>query len=613
MGVAIVVFTWMVVSGTPVNLNCEEPLVEATTGGNPRWKIHLDGTAEVDPGGEPLIVFDDLGAEPLSVSVEAAGGRQVLCGRPESGKPYGLNLKKDDHSPQTLLTVRFLGEARTSEEKDLLAMQATTLRLAHLPRTVLIEAYALDTKLGLSGLSKKVKEYKNNVQVSPPKDLVREVETALTDAKARESCGSSVQGSPTHAQCQRAQAVNGALSSLMQDLESTPRPTTRLDIERAESRIELALQKLETVLEFKPEEIQSYCEQVAPALLWFDNPAHAVLNVVQVPFGGLGTTVHRIGWGRGKHPIKNQTPGSAVSFIISNVPHGTDISVEARERTGQKKDVAELLSGFAAVVLRALPSATHLIVGHEGTKYLPPAIASTACPKVDPKPPPNFAPLEPRSSRAYVLAEMPEATVDILFCEGKTCPKDTSTVTRAEVKPTVSPSWTLLAEVGLNGAIPTADPGWAMGAPRFESTGGAAGPETLFELRYPLDVRRLVTASLLFGWRFHDDKCFLGFGPTLLVGSGGGALTQLNLRAGNRISKGLYFTYGVGVRFVPVATDFRPGDLLAVTGTGSTAKAPESFRTDHTGMLVVTGGLSFDLAVLGTAADSLVASMGTKN
>ncbi|KFE58465.1 hypothetical protein DB31_4885 [Hyalangium minutum] len=613
MGVAIVVLAWTTLAGATVDPKCDASRFAKPPGSAARWTVNVDGTVDVGPSPEPLIRFEADGPAPLTVSVEATGERQLLCGQVTPGTLYQLPLKPDDKSPQTVLTIKLSGNARNPLEQQRWDEQAEAVRSENLLRTTLIEAQAVDDALDLKPLREQMRDYGQDVSQPPPRKLSTDVAAVLKEAQARASCGPGYLGSPVLARCARAQEVASALYSLTQQMSRYgTAPADDSETARREFELQVAWLRLKPLTEgtFTPKEIQSYCAEIAPKLLWFDAPEQVLLNVIQVPFGGPDTTVHHIVWKRGKHTVKNQKPERAVSFVISSAPHGTDITVEAKERTGEKRDIAQILSGFAAIILRTLPAGPPL-KGYAADKEWTEAEGfSEACKDLKPKPPSNIAPLEPLTSHAYVLAEMPDATVDILFCEGKTCPKDVSTITRAEVKPRPSASWALLAEFGLNSALAKSDAGWAMGAPRFESTGGASGPETLFELRYPFDARRLVTGSLLLGSRFCDDTWFVGAGPTLLVGSGGGALTQLNVRAGVRLRRGLYFTFGGGMRFVTVATDYSPGDLIAMPGAAGTAKAPEGFRTAQTVVPVVSAGLSFDLAVLGTAADSLVSVIG---
>jgi len=612
MSATLLVVVWAAVAGAAGSPSCETEATKfKSVKAKARWIVHLDGTVEIEPSPDPIIVFDAPNKGELFVSVEAAGGRQLLCGKVTPGALYEIPLKLDDTAPATLLTVTMSG-AQTGEEEERWRQQGDAVRSANWARTTLIEHQAVDNALGLPRIVAELNEYSADWNKRRLDELKKLIQEASTQAAKSSVCGPGSDGSPSRARCGRADDVLKALGKLMEQLAThTAPPKNDMEAARRRAEIDVAVAKLETKHKVSLGEIQKYCAQTAPVLRWFDDPRHAVLNVVQFPLGGAGTTVHRIVWKGGKKTFKGQEPESTVSFIISSVPHGTEMTVEVKERTGSKKDVADVLAGFLAVVLKKFPDAKYLeSFKHFGFNEAWDQRYSQACEDLEPKQPATVVPLEPYSSRAYTLTEMPAATVDVLFCEGKTCPKDISTVTRAEVRPTASPSWTILAEVGFNGAITTEDPGWTMGDPQFESTGGASGPETLFELRYPRDVRRLFTGSLLIGSRFCDDKWFVGGGPTLLVGSGGGALTQLNARLGRQLSRGLYLTFGGGVRFVPTATDYKPGDLIAVTGTAGTAKAPESFRTTQTLLPVVSLGLSFDLGVLGSAADSLVASMG---
>lgn len=150
--------------------------------------------------------------------------------------------------------------------------------------------------------------------------------------------------------------------------------------------------------------------------------------------------------------------------------------------------------------------------------------------------------------------------------------------------------------------------------PEYQSIGGTAGPETIYELRYPFDVRRHVSASLLIGARY-CERFFSGFGPTLLIGSGGGALTQWDIvpvAYTPTWARGLYVTPSVGLRVVKYATDVNSGSRVPAAGTADVAKPPALGRTDSRPVVVLSLGIGFDLSVVGAAADSLLTSMGAK-
>lgn len=350
------------------------------------------------------------------------------------------------------------------------------------------------------------------------------------------------------------------------------------------------------------EERSEYCAKPFAAFVWARSDDHIYLNHVQLPVLSSKLEPHAVGWGTGPESFTAPEAGT-VGLLIHHVPNDQVVTVEARERKAEKRqELADVLGRILAITFRASTGGGPMALAGR-----PPRSLACARQPVTPVVPADAAPLYPTSTRAFVLARMPNTTVDVLVCGAKPCPAavdDVAVATSAVLQPS-GPRWALLAEFAGN-------LGGRIAEPQFESIGGPVGPETVFELRYPLDIRRHFTASLLIGGLLCDDLLFVGGGPTLLIASGGGALTQWNLRAGVRLTRGVYLLAGGGVRFVPEATDFVEGQRVPVTGAAEAAAAPAKFRT-HQGIVGVGSlGLALDLAVLADAGASVLEAMGAK-
>jgi hypothetical protein len=104
----------------------------------------------------------------------------------------------------------------------------------------------------------------------------------------------------------------------------------------------------------------------------------------------------------------------------------------------------------------------------------------------------------------------------------------------------------------------------------------------------------------------------IGLGPSLIDGTGK-ALQQWTanvvLRPKTWFSDNLYLVLGVGFRLIDMPLAYRPGQTVTLpfATTGAPPNAPAlTTRTDYDG--VITFGFGIDLAVLGTAANSIFGS-----
>jgi hypothetical protein len=212
---------------------------------------------------------------------------------------------------------------------------------------------------------------------------------------------------------------------------------------------------------------------------------------------------------------------------------------------------------------------------------------------------------------------------DLVACASDTCTAavDDKTVrARATLTPNRTGSWTLMAEItgGLSvmsrysvscrclGVFEL------LGPPSFEPVNRGDGPDQIFELRTRSDPRNVVSTSLILG-RYYSDRWLLGFGPSLLVGTSGGAFTQWNMRFAYRLSdKGAYLTFGPSLRFLPDPVDHQLHDRVSVTKSASGAATAPQIRTYYSPELQLDVGLGIDIGALGAAASDTIKSFGGK-
>jgi hypothetical protein len=191
---------------------------------------------------------------------------------------------------------------------------------------------------------------------------------------------------------------------------------------------------------------------------------------------------------------------------------------------------------------------------------------------------------------------------------------------RASLTPSRKKSWTMIAEVTLGVGLLsryTADAGpWEPfeieSPPSFDPVNRGDGPDQLYQLKLKSDPRNAISTSLILG-RYYTDRWFFGLGPSLLVGTAGGAFTQWNMRWAYRLGdKGAYLTLGPSVRFLSAPVDYNVNDRVSVTKPASgTATAPV-VRSYYTPELQFDIGLGLDIGTLGAVAADTIKSFGGK-
>ena len=184
-------------------------------------------------------------------------------------------------------------------------------------------------------------------------------------------------------------------------------------------------------------------------------------------------------------------------------------------------------------------------------------------------------------------------------------------VRQAAIETPAGFSVTLLGSLSYNFAL--ADDA-TFGDYRWVQTSAAGDTQRVYEVGHhekPLDN---ISSSLLLTFllpEYKRTRFGFGVGPTILYGSGSGALKQwtVNVVASSKqISKHLYFAIGLGGRMTDKLLNPELGERFVIDGTDTT-KLP-GLNTAWKVVPVLSLGLALDLAVLGDAAKTVFGTKG---
>jgi hypothetical protein len=352
--------------------------------------------------------------------------------------------------------------------------------------------------------------------------------------------------------------------------------------------------------ELTPAQSEAQCSALGN-YQWHQQKGWLRIAEAQLP---LTPEVVQVSYAAGFSEQKNLKTDTQIGVLVSSVPRDREISFSAKKNKVVVADVGAVLAQSLAYLipaLRALPIKSLFVAPlpeEEDWKLIcqnPVPLADLSMPTV-----------ATRGTRAFIAGKVTkESSLEVLACEGAKCPADEGLIrNRIDLQPDPGVTFTLMAEVDVSlGTGP-------MSAPRFDPVGGIEGPDQLYSFVHRTEARDVWSTAMLFAVRFCEGWT-VGLGPSLLVGTSGGALTQWNLRAGHRLSGSLYFLAGISVRFVPTATDYLVGAQVSVP-KGMAEPAPPKFRTEDRPVFLFSIGLGLDLTVLSDAATSIAKAIGGK-
>jgi hypothetical protein len=314
----------------------------------------------------------------------------------------------------------------------------------------------------------------------------------------------------------------------------------------------------------------------------------------------------------------------SVGVVVVSVPAGDATSFGVHRGARLTLELATLIKTFVGAALPRVPGAGFLPKRAIHTATCDPfcgelmdmpkvQIPSLICERDGSLRFDDAAPLASGTdSRAHVLKRLDRNhTVDVAMCRGDNCTgaeDDKAVKARVRLRPSRAGAWSLVVEVA-GGAHCTRDgcDFESLSKPAFQPILGPAGPDQVFEMQQDTDPRDVISTSLLLGPRL-GNRFFVGVGPTLFVGAGGGAFTQWNVRGGYELGDGVFFTAGLGLRWVDMPKDYEIGERISVPRGMS---APP-LRTYGEVVPQFSLGLGVDLATLGAAATDVYRALGGK-
>ena len=329
--------------------------------------------------------------------------------------------------------------------------------------------------------------------------------------------------------------------------------------------------------------------------------------------------VRAVSYGYGFQRIERVPAGSA-AIIVAGKPVSETVAFEVRKREPIVR------TSPADVIARFLQSALPLVKSMVAAGVVPPVAIegrTFACDKVTALVDVAAPPVSGRETATFLALGLEDTAVqEVLVCADAKCPGDQSdpkVKNRIQLVPSEGNHLAVMVEFAANvsfnlssstGKADQAPTRASFGplAPSFEPVGGLTGPDQVYQLRYRSDFRQGFSTGMLLAYVF--GRGMVGLGPSLLLGTGGGALAQFNVRVGLRVATGVYITFGPGVGVVKRAVDYQEGDELTVPRPApDAAKAPE-FRQQDQAALTLGLGVALDLASVVTSGIDLVKSFG---
>jgi hypothetical protein len=228
-------------------------------------------------------------------------------------------------------------------------------------------------------------------------------------------------------------------------------------------------------------------------------------------------------------------------------------------------------------------------------------------------------------ARGYTFGPIPrDYATEIDACDGSGCTDDKLIKSRVSLVPTQQGRFTLLGEVAFDLGLGYANSARLDGfgfrgqaSPTFQPILGTSGPDQAYELEQTVTPRNAMSTALLLA--FHIPQLvprispdwIVAAGPSLTIGSSGAVLGQVNLHLGVRLWPNVFLTFGPSVRFVPVPTQYRIGDVTSVPlPTNGAAPSAPIVDTREAALIQLDVGLAIDLGGAATAVGSAISSLG---
>ena len=365
----------------------------------------------------------------------------------------------------------------------------------------------------------------------------------------------------------------------------------------------------------------AHCEQIYKLRWSRQSDAVRLLAQAQLP-AEADVPVIRGAFGQAVPDKSAASPGQW-AMVLSGVPVGQAVTFAVTQGPSLTVDAASVLQSFVPLLLKTQAGVLGIGSGSSGMVAPIPERASLVCKDTSAKilldeALPSIASQE---TVTYLFGPLKQTNaLTVAACAGQTCSggaDDKAVKNRVTLNPDETGTITLLADASLGFGVYD----WAGGRvggfvaqnpPSFQPASGPSGPDQLFRLQQSIDPRNVLTTSLLLAYRFKDNWT-VGAGPSLLVGTGGGLLSQWSLHFGTRIAKSLYATFGPSVRLVslPVGGTYRVGDMVSVPKpSGGGNATPPPLQTYFAPLLQLDVGIALDLAGLGSAGKDVVSAFG---